>query len=93
MYQCEKSELMSKGRLGLYHPPIPTHASPEQLERLLKNYEPFGALVPANANYLPGQTQSTGGDNTAPPFSEKTRAKLDILASFQRRKSQQEHHL
>ena len=44
MYQCEKSELMSKGRLGLYHPPIPTHASPEQLERLLKNYEPFGAL-------------------------------------------------
>ena len=86
MYKCETSELVSKGRLGLYHPPIPTHASPEQLETLLKNFEPFSAVVPANANYLPGQTHSTGGDNTAPPFSRNARAKLDILASFQKRK-------
>jgi hypothetical protein len=86
MYKCDTSELSSKGRLGLYHPPIPTHASPEQLETLLKNFEPFSTVVPANTNYLPGQTHSTGGNNTAPPVSSKSRAKLDILESFQRRR-------
>ena len=69
----------------MYHPLIPAHAGAEQLELLLKNYEPFPVPVPAKPDYLPGQSHRTGGENTAVP-SSRERAKLDILASLERRK-------
>ena len=85
MYKCDHEELLGKGRLALYHPLIPAHAGAEQLELLLKNYEPFPVPVPAKPDYLPGQSHRTGGENTAVP-SSRERAKLDILASLERRK-------
>jgi len=85
MYKCGHEELLSEGRLALYHPLIPVHAGAEQLELLLKNYEPFSVPVPAKSDYLPGQSDRTGGENTAVPVS-KQHAKLNILSSFERRR-------
>ena len=86
MYRCTESELNSVGRVAMYYPPIPTHASPEQLERLLKDYEPFPSCVPANTSYLPGQTDSTGGAYAEPPMRKSQQTKLNIMESFRRRK-------
>lgn len=87
MYKCELHEL-ENGRLTLYHPPVPTHASPKQLEALLKLYEPFEELVPANPVYLPDQKESTGGIYTQPPSKTSVfaRKKLDIIDSFNKRR-------
>jgi len=85
MYKCGHEELLSEGRLAVYHPLIPVHAGAEQLELLLKNYEPFSVPVPAKSDYLPGQSDRTGGENTAVPVS-KQHAKLNILSSFERRR-------
>jgi len=85
MYRCTESELNSVGRLVMYYPPIPTHASSEQLERILKDYEPFSSCVPANTSYLPGQTDGTGGVHAEPPVRKSQQAKLSIMESFRRR--------
>ena len=87
MYKCLPDEL-KKGRLDLYHPPVPTHAAPKQLEAILRQYEPFESVVPANPHYLPDQLEDTGGIHTNPPVknSKAAEMKLNILASFNRRR-------
>ena len=87
MYKCLPNEL-HKGRLNLYHPPVPTHAAPKQLEAILKQYEPFEEVIPANPYYLPGQLEHTGGKHTEEPskHAKSEKMKLNILQSFNRRR-------
>ncbi|OUS48939.1 hypothetical protein BE221DRAFT_203235 [Ostreococcus tauri] len=85
MYRCEPEDLEERVKLLMYYPDVPTHATPEQLEGLLKKYEPLQKIERANTAYLERQTAATGGEHARPPDNKHAKAKLDILASFQRR--------
>lgn len=62
-----KPEDFEKGRLDMYHPPLPADASQGTVGNLVAEYRLFDAPTKGNPELMRGQKPRTGGFNVNPP--------------------------
>ena len=62
-----KLEDFDKGRLDMYHPPLPADASEGTIKNLVAEYRLFDEPTKGDPTLMPGQKPRTGGFNVNPP--------------------------